>query len=134
MHESQSRFWENMIGKNISFWKFFYPYLMRNNIGIKELDSLETLYDYINKQRYVEALQVIYGQLKRDLRRRHGLRVFDVPRLLVSVSRTRQPDDIALLTDDFEALEKAVHESRRINREQFLDLFFKIERIRENIG
>lgn len=94
----------------------------------------KTLYDYINKQRYDEALQVIYGQLKRDLRRRHGLRVFDVPRLLVSISRTRQPDDIALLTNDFEALEKAVNESGRINREQFLDLFFKIERIRENIG
>jgi hypothetical protein len=93
-----------------------------------------TLYDYINKQRYDDALQVIYGQLKRDLRRKHGLRVFDVPRLLVSISRTRRPDDIAQLTTDFEAIEKAIHESRRINREQFLDLFFKIERIRENIG
>lgn len=94
----------------------------------------KSLHDYINKQHYDEALQVIYGKLKRDLRRRHGLRVFDVPRLLVSVSRTRQPHDIARLTDDFEALEKAVGESRSINREQFLDLFFKIERIRDNIG
>jgi len=93
-----------------------------------------TLYDYINKQRYNDALQVIYGQLKRDLRRKHGLRVFDVPRLLVTVSRTRRPDDIAQLTTDFEAIEKTIHASRRINREQFLDLFFKIERIRENIG
>jgi len=94
----------------------------------------KTLHDYINNQRYDEALQVIYGRLKRDLRRRYGLRIFDVSRLLVSVSRTRQPGDIAQLTEDFEAIEKAVHESRRINREQFLDLFFKIERIRENIG
>ncbi|MFW9830583.1 MAG: hypothetical protein ACFFD8_02280 [Candidatus Thorarchaeota archaeon] len=94
----------------------------------------KALHDYVDKQQYDEALQVIYGKLKRDLRRRHGLRTFDVPRLLVSVSRTRQSDDIARLTDDFEALEKTVNESRRINREQFLDLFFKIERIRENIG
>jgi hypothetical protein len=94
----------------------------------------KTLYDYINNYRYDEALQIVYGKLKRDLRRRHGLRVFDIPRLLVTVSRTRQPSDIALITDDFEALEKAVHESKRIDREAFLDLFFKIERIRDNIG
>ena len=93
-----------------------------------------TLYDYINKQRYDDALQVIYGQLKRDLRRKHGLRVFDVPRLLVAVSRTRRPDDIAQLTTDFEEIEKAIRASRRMDREQFLDLFFKIERIRDNIG
>jgi hypothetical protein len=94
----------------------------------------KTLYDYINNHRYDEALRTIYGQLKRDLRRRYGLRVFDVPRLLVTVSRTRQPSDIALITDDFETLEKAVHESKRISRDEFLDLFFKIERIRETIG
>ncbi len=94
----------------------------------------KALYDYINNHRYIDALQIIYGQLKRDLSRRYGLRVFDVPRLLVTVSRTRQPGDIALVTNDFEALEKVVHESKRINREEFLDLFFKIERIRDNIG
>ncbi len=94
----------------------------------------KTLYDYINNHRYDEALQIIYGQLKRDLRRRHGLRVFDISRLLVTVSRTRQPSDIALITDDIEALEKAIHESKRISREDFLDLFFKIKRIRDNIG
>jgi len=94
----------------------------------------KTLYEYINNHRYSEALEIIYGQLKRDLRRRHGLRVFDVPRLLVTVSRTRQPGDIARITEDFETIEKVVHESKRINREEFLDLFFKIERIRDNIG
>jgi hypothetical protein len=94
----------------------------------------KTLYDYINNHRYNEALQTIYGQLKRDLRRRYGLRIFDVPRLLVTVSHTRQPSDIALITKDFDTLEKAVQESKRISREEFLDLFFKIERIRDNIG
>jgi hypothetical protein len=94
----------------------------------------KALHDYMDNHRYDEALEVIYGRLKRDLRRRHGLRIFDVSRLLVSVSRTRQPGDIAQVTDDFEAIEKVIQESRRINREQFLDLFFKIERIREQIG
>jgi hypothetical protein len=94
----------------------------------------KTLYEYINNQRYNEALKTIYGQLKRDLGRKHGLRIFDVPRLLVIISRTRQPSDIALITDDFEAIEKAVQQSKRIKREEFLDLFFKIQRIRDNIG
>ncbi|MFX1509109.1 MAG: DUF4350 domain-containing protein [Promethearchaeota archaeon] len=94
----------------------------------------KSLYDYINNHRYNDALEIIYGQLKRDLRRRYGLRIFDVPRLLVTVSRTRQPGDIALLTSDFEAIEKAIQESKKMNREAFLDLFFKIERIRDNIG
>jgi carboxypeptidase Taq len=49
MHESQSRFWENMIGKNISFWKFFYPYLVKNNPKIKNIFKIEELYDYINQ-------------------------------------------------------------------------------------
>lgn len=93
-----------------------------------------TLYEYINNQRYNEALKIIYGQLKRDLGRKYGLRIFDVPRLLVTVSRTRQPSDIALITDDFEALEKVVHTSKRIKREEFLDRFFQIQRIRDNIG
>jgi hypothetical protein len=94
----------------------------------------KSLYDYINNNRYNDALEIIYGQLKRDLRRRYGLRVFDVPRLLVTVSRTRQPDDIALLTSDFESIEKAIQESKQMKRDTFLDLFFKIERIRDNIG
>jgi len=27
VHESQSRFWENIIGRSISFWNYFYPHL-----------------------------------------------------------------------------------------------------------
>ncbi|MGC8734437.1 MAG: carboxypeptidase M32 [bacterium] len=27
VHESQSRFWENIIGRSIDFWNYFYPYL-----------------------------------------------------------------------------------------------------------
>jgi carboxypeptidase Taq len=29
IHESQSRFWENCIGRSIDFWKFFYPQLQK---------------------------------------------------------------------------------------------------------
>jgi carboxypeptidase Taq len=29
MHESQSRFWENMVGKSAPFWQYFYPSLRR---------------------------------------------------------------------------------------------------------
>ena len=93
-----------------------------------------TLQEFITKQRYDEALRIIYGRLKRDLRRKYGLRVFDVSRLMVSLSKTRQPSDISLLDADLIDLEKATQESRRINRDQFLDLFFKIKRIRDNIG
>lgn len=29
IHESQSRLWENMVGRSLSFWNFFYPELQR---------------------------------------------------------------------------------------------------------
>jgi len=29
IHESQSRFWENCIGRSLDFWKFFYPQLQK---------------------------------------------------------------------------------------------------------
>ncbi len=93
-----------------------------------------TLSEYMTHQKYDEALRILYGRLKRNLMRRHGIRIFDVPRLMVKVSKTRQPSDIALLNSDFESLEKATHESRRISHDQFLELFFKIQRIQENIG
>lgn len=30
IHESQSRMWENMIGRSLAFWKFFYPRLQKS--------------------------------------------------------------------------------------------------------
>ncbi len=94
----------------------------------------QALHDYVQNQRFNETIQIVYGKLKRDLMRRHGLRVFDIPRLMVHVSRTRQPSDIASLNKDFEELEKTIQQSKRIDHEKFIDLFFKIKRIRENIG
>lgn len=48
MHESQSRFYENIIGKSKEFWECFYPLLQSEIKEFKEID-LETLYKAINK-------------------------------------------------------------------------------------
>lgn len=48
VHESQSRFWENIIGKSFAFWKFEYPKLQK---AVPSLASvpLEDFYKAINK-------------------------------------------------------------------------------------
>lgn len=48
MHESQSRFYENLIGKSKEFWQYFYPRLQKE---VKEFENigLDTLYEAINK-------------------------------------------------------------------------------------
>ena len=49
LHESQSRFWENMIGRNKHFWNYFYPIFIRyfkknfSNIDFK------SWYEYVNQ-------------------------------------------------------------------------------------
>jgi carboxypeptidase Taq len=49
MHESQSRMWENLVGRSISFWKFFYPQLQaRFPQQLGKID-LNTFYCAINK-------------------------------------------------------------------------------------
>lgn len=49
VHESQSRLWENIVGRSRNFWKFFYPKLQA--IFPKQLNAttLETFYRAINK-------------------------------------------------------------------------------------
>ena len=49
VHESQSRLWENQVGRSRNFWKFFYPQLQEvfpHQLGDV---SLETFYRAINK-------------------------------------------------------------------------------------
>ncbi|MCF6093635.1 carboxypeptidase M32 [Microaerobacter geothermalis] len=42
IHESQSRFWENVVGRSLPFWKFFYPNLVQlfptpfNEVNVEE--------------------------------------------------------------------------------------------------
>ena len=49
IHESQSRFWENCIGRGISFWKFFYPQLQKYFPQRLGNVSLEAFYKAANK-------------------------------------------------------------------------------------
>ncbi len=49
LHESQSRMWENLVGRSLSFWKFFYPRF--KEIFPNQVDnvSLATFYRGINR-------------------------------------------------------------------------------------
>jgi len=48
VHESQSRLWENVVGRSRGFWEFFYPELQRTFPGLESV-PLETFYRAINK-------------------------------------------------------------------------------------
>jgi carboxypeptidase Taq len=65
IHESQSRMWENLVGRSRSFWVFFYPRLQHmfpSHLGSVDLD---TFYRGINKVEpslvRVEADEVTYN-------------------------------------------------------------------------
>jgi carboxypeptidase Taq len=49
VHESQSRLWENIVGRSLPFWEFFYPQLQ--SLFPQQLDhvSLDTFYRAINR-------------------------------------------------------------------------------------
>lgn len=49
VHESQSRLWENLVGRNKGFWKFFYPRLQEVFPGQLGSVPLDTFYRAINK-------------------------------------------------------------------------------------
>ncbi|MEW6070079.1 MAG: carboxypeptidase M32, partial [Candidatus Thermoplasmatota archaeon] len=63
-HESQSRLWENIVGRSLSFWKYYYPKLQE--IFTQQLKdcSMEDFYKAINVVRpsfiRVEADEVTY--------------------------------------------------------------------------
>ena len=48
-HESQSRMWENLVGRSLPFWKFFYPRLKERFPTQLENVDLMTFYKGINK-------------------------------------------------------------------------------------
>ncbi len=48
IHESQSRLWENLVGRGLPFWKFFYPELKKAFPGVFDDVSLETFHFAIN--------------------------------------------------------------------------------------
>lgn len=49
VHESQSRLWENVVGRSRGFWQFFYPQLQAAFPGQLEKVGLDTFYKAVNK-------------------------------------------------------------------------------------
>ncbi len=49
IHESQSRLWENLVGRSLPFWEYFYPHLQAVFPAQLGNVSLETFYKGINK-------------------------------------------------------------------------------------
>ena len=49
MHESQSRFWENMIALSKNFWNYFYPIFHKTTPSQLENIDVEQWYRYINQ-------------------------------------------------------------------------------------
>ena len=65
LHESQSRFYENIIARSLNFWQSYYPQLKENfNSQLQDI-SLETFYNSINKVELtpirVESDEVTYN-------------------------------------------------------------------------
>jgi hypothetical protein len=89
------------------------------------------LSNYLRNERYDEAIQIMYTQLKRELVRRYSLRGFDTTSFLAARSGSLPERELALVKDDLDALESATQARRRIDRSKFLDLFWRLKRIRE---
>jgi carboxypeptidase Taq len=49
VHESQSRLWENLVGRSRAFWVYFYPRIQAAFPGMLENVELDTFYRAINK-------------------------------------------------------------------------------------
>jgi carboxypeptidase Taq len=65
LHESQSRLWENLVGRSLPFWRFLYPRLQTAFPGELGQVSLEDFHRSINRVRRsairVEADEVTYN-------------------------------------------------------------------------
>ncbi|MCK5258976.1 MAG: carboxypeptidase M32, partial [Thermoplasmatales archaeon] len=64
LHESQSRFWENMVARNKHFWKYFYPIFEKTSPEqFKDVDS-DIWYRHVNRVKpsliRVEADELTY--------------------------------------------------------------------------
>jgi carboxypeptidase Taq len=65
IHESQSRTWENLVGRSRGFWEYFYPKLQAKFPGQLKNVPLETFYRAVNKVKRslirTEADEVTYN-------------------------------------------------------------------------
>jgi carboxypeptidase Taq len=48
IHESQSRLWENLVGRSLGFWRFFYP-RAQETFGVLQDVPLQTFYFAVNE-------------------------------------------------------------------------------------
>ena len=82
IHESQSRFWENMVGRSRAFWKHFYPEFRKTFKAQTEGVELESFYRAVNKVSpsfiRVEADEVTYSL--------HVILRFEIEKALLSGS------------------------------------------------
>lgn len=78
IHESQSRMWENMVGRSLEFWKYWYPKLKNSFPNNLKNKTVEDFYRSVNTVQpsliRVEADEVTYGmhiilrfELERDI-------------------------------------------------------------------
>jgi len=65
LHESQSRLWENVIGRSLPFWRWFYPRLQESFPGPLGAVPLEDFHRAVNRVRRtfirVDADEMSYG-------------------------------------------------------------------------
>lgn len=65
LHESQSRLWENVVGRSLPFWRWFYPRLQARFPDVLDGVSLEAFHRAVNRVRpsfiRVDADEVSYG-------------------------------------------------------------------------
>ncbi len=116
VHESQSRLWENVVGRGRAFWEYFYPLLRKTfEDPFRQID-FETFYRAINKvQRSLirtDADEVTYNlhimmRFDLELELLEGrLRVKDLP----EAWRARMQTDLGLApTDDRDGCLQDVH-------------------------
>ena len=64
IHESQSRMWENLVGRSLGFWKFFYPEAQKMFPALADV-SLEAFHLAVNDVRpdliRTEADEITYN-------------------------------------------------------------------------
>jgi carboxypeptidase Taq len=88
IHESQSRMWENLVGRSLAFWRFFYPRVQETFLILQGVD-LEDFHFAVNEVKpsliRTEADEVTYNlhillrfELERALMNGH-LQVDDLP-------------------------------------------------------
>jgi carboxypeptidase Taq len=64
IHESQSRLWENLVGRSLPFWRFYYPRVQERFPQLRGID-VDRWYAAVNKSQpsliRIEADEVTYG-------------------------------------------------------------------------